>query len=157
MLLLLLLLLDTEVVNAERENTGSVAETQRDRKTDDEADTSAVLRTAAAAAAAAGVVDTEGTKGGGGGGNEMLVFLLATAAAALVVVELPQGLCAHRVTEVVAARAAIVFVVGLVIESGGIGLEGNGRLVIIAVVVVGTVFVEAYLCCFSVTLSLKKQ
>lgn len=136
----LLLLLDTEVVKAERENTGSVAEPQRDRKTDGDADTGAVLRTAAAAA---GGVDTGGTKGGGGCGHVMPVFLLAATAAALVVVKLPQGLCTHRVTGVVAAGVPIVVVVGLVIESGGIGFEGNGRLVIIAVVIVGTVVVEA--------------
>lgn len=142
-LLLLLLFFDTVVVNAGRENTGIVAEPQRDRKIDGDGVTAAMLRTAAAEAE---VEDTGGTKAGVGAvgpGHVTLVFLLA-ATAAFVVVELPQGLCTHRVTGVVAGGDAIVVVVGLAIECGGIGFEGNGRVVIIAVIVgVGSVVIEA--------------
>lgn len=54
--------------------------------------------------AAAGVVDVKDTEGSGGSGHEMLVFLLAAAAATLVLVEMPQGLCTHRVTGFVSTK-----------------------------------------------------
>lgn len=87
----------------------------------------------------------------------MLLFLLAAAATALVLVELPHGLCTQRAAEVVAEGFAIVVVVGMVIESGGIGFKGSGRLVIIAVCVVVTVVVEAYLSFCSATPSLNNK
>lgn len=137
---LLLLLFEREVVNADWENMGNVAEPQRDRKTDCDAATAAVLRPAVATA---DVMYTGGMKGDGGGRHVLFVLLLP--ATTLLVVELPQGLGTRRVTGVVVAGVGIVAVViiGLAMESGDLGFEANGRLVIIAAVAVGPVFVEA--------------
>lgn len=61
--------------------------------------------------------------------------------------ELPNGSCKHRVTGTVAEEDDIVVVVGLEIESGGIGFEGNDRVVTTAIIVAvfsgGSIVIEA--------------
>lgn len=144
-LLLLLLMFDTVVFNTWWENTRSVTESQCDGKIYDDGVTGYMLRTPVTEA---GVEDTGGTKAGFGGvgaGHVMLAFL-ATAAAFLVVEHL-QGSHTEIVTRVVAVRDPINVIVGLVIESRGIGFEGRGRVAIVAVIVsvvgFGSVVIEA--------------
>lgn len=113
------------------ENTGIVEYPQPDTKADSNGMMAAILRTAPAEAV---VEDTGGTKSGVGAvcvGHVMLIFLFPTAAA-FVVVKLPQGSCSHIDTGLLSGGGAIVVVVGLAIESGGIAFEGNGRVFIIS-------------------------